>query len=261
MHRKPTWQVEVSTGCGIAGGGPIAPAIVRRTEVRAALEHLARDPDLAAALGRNCASSCPPRGLAGHTAGFWRSPRGAGGTSPWSTPRRCRSCPAARSRSAETRPPATCLRSRRYGVLPRKLALPGVGHMPASGLEVVAPGVLRAIQTAAGGELPLRFGRQFLARPLRVRVHVRPGDVHGGVVLGRGAPSSPALRMPHVRPRHGNATSCTRSRSPHGAAADEHLEPATIRRAAPPDNLRLAAGSRLTSRAGRGERSARSQGL
>ena len=54
-------------------------------------------------------------------------------------------------------------------VLPRELALPGVGHHPALGRELVAPGVDGAVQPAAGGELPLGFGRQRLAGPRGVR--------------------------------------------------------------------------------------------
>ena len=45
-QRNPTWLVEVSIGCGVARGRTIAPAIVGRAQVRAALDHLARNPDL-----------------------------------------------------------------------------------------------------------------------------------------------------------------------------------------------------------------------
>ena len=68
-------------------------------------------------------------------------------------------------------------------VLPRELALPGVGHHPALGRELVAPGVDRAVEAAARGELPLGLGRQRLAGPGGVGGRVLPGDVGHGVAL------------------------------------------------------------------------------
>ena len=87
-------------------------------------------------------------------------------------------------------------------VLPRKLALPGIGHMPALPIEFVTPGVVRAIQTAAGGEFPLRFGRQLLARPFRVRLDIAIGDVYGRVVFETLDRAFRPQRMAHVRSPH-----------------------------------------------------------
>src|SRR3954467_6488494 len=53
-------------------------------------------------------------------------------------------------------------------VLARELALPDVGHVTAAGSQFVAPGELRLVEPAAGGELPLRLARQILAGPLRI---------------------------------------------------------------------------------------------
>ena len=71
-----------------------------------------------------------------------------------------------------------------------------------SAIEFVTPGVVRAIQTAAGGEFPLRFGRQLLARPLRVRLHVAIGDVYGRVVFETLDRAFGPQRMAHVRSPH-----------------------------------------------------------
>src|SRR4029079_3637717 len=54
-------------------------------------------------------------------------------------------------------------------VLPGELALPRVGHHPAVGRELVAPGIDGPLEAAPGSELPLGLGRQVLAGPGRVR--------------------------------------------------------------------------------------------
>ena len=75
----------------LARGRPVAQAVVRRAQVRAALDHPARD-----VLARR----------AGRAA---RALGGVRGSPPWSsTPRRCRSRRAGRSRWAGTCRPATC---------------------------------------------------------------------------------------------------------------------------------------------------------
>src|SRR5206468_5659396 len=53
-------------------------------------------------------------------------------------------------------------------VLPRKLALPGIGLVLAAGREFVAPGIFGAIEPASRGEFPFGFGGQILAGPMRV---------------------------------------------------------------------------------------------
>src|SRR5262249_57806045 len=64
------------------------------------------------------------------------------------------------------------------GVQDGELALPGIGHPFAAGVELVSPGELGAVQPAAGGQLPLGFGGDGLTRPVRVRGDVRPADMH-----------------------------------------------------------------------------------
>ena len=57
-------------------------------------------------------------------------------------------------------------------VVHRKVTLPGVGHHPSPVRELVTPGIGGALETPTGGELPLRLGRQGLARPVGVRDRV-----------------------------------------------------------------------------------------
>src|SRR5262249_4516914 len=60
-------------------------------------------------------------------------------------------------------------------VLPRELALPAVALRLLLREGLVAPGVGLAFQTAPGGELPFRLGRQSLPGPLRISNGVVPG--------------------------------------------------------------------------------------
>src|SRR5450432_4136371 len=68
-------------------------------------------------------------------------------------------------------------------VLLRKLPLPCVGHMTAAGHELVAPGELGSVKAAARGELPLGFGRQFLAGPGSVGLRIGIGDMHNRMIV------------------------------------------------------------------------------
>src|SRR6188472_401985 len=55
-----------------------------------------------------------------------------------------------------------------HQVLPRELALPGIGNAFSSGLELIAPSELFAVKSSARGELPLGFGGELFAGPSRV---------------------------------------------------------------------------------------------
>src|SRR6516225_1949919 len=68
-------------------------------------------------------------------------------------------------------------------VLMRERALPGIGHMIASGRKLVPPGVLGAVEAAPCRKLPFGFGGQFLARPLGVSLRVAIGDVDDRMVV------------------------------------------------------------------------------
>ena len=91
----------------MSSGGPIAPAVVRRAQVRAAFQYFAwyAYPWLARIVALVLAR---PRGFCGTQQAFAASAGCFGTTSRWSTPRRCRSCRRARSRWAGMRLRARC---------------------------------------------------------------------------------------------------------------------------------------------------------
>jgi hypothetical protein len=57
------------------------------------------------------------------------------------------------------------LKAIQAAVVVGELPLKGVGHRPAAGVELLAPGELRILEAAAGGPLPLRFAGEGLAGP------------------------------------------------------------------------------------------------
>ena len=87
------------------GRRPVAAAVVRRAQVRAALHHPARDAGRVARV--DAASSRRRRAGSGTCSRRVRSGR-APGTSRRSTPRRCRSCRTGRSRWPGSGRPARC---------------------------------------------------------------------------------------------------------------------------------------------------------
>ena len=103
----------------------------------------------------------------------------------------------------------------RPGVPPREFALPDVHPVAPFWLQLVAPRVTVALAPAARRPLPLRLGRQPLARPRRVGAGVVPGDLHHWVIPAAphggarplGMPPvgtldpHPPLGAPHARPR------------------------------------------------------------
>src|ERR1700733_15063578 len=68
-------------------------------------------------------------------------------------------------------------------ILARKFALPSIGHMLAARRELIAPGKLSAVQSAARGKFPFSFGRQFLAGPRGVGFSVPISDVNDGMII------------------------------------------------------------------------------
>ena len=168
---------------GMARRRAVAPAVVRRTEVRAALEHLARDagPRLArivAALGPGAAR------VRGHAAGLGRVGlvlrRVPVGRPFPDVADHVVDAVAVGREGAHRRGPRPAVGAQ---VLVGKVALPGVGHMPAVRRELVAPGEVRAVQPAARGEFPFRFGRQFLAGPPGVGLGVLERHLHDGMIV------------------------------------------------------------------------------
>src|SRR6187551_1219164 len=68
-------------------------------------------------------------------------------------------------------------------VLKRKVALPGIRHVPAARRQFAAPCKLRTFKSAPRGILPLCFRRQFLAGPFRIGFGVAIRDVNNRMVV------------------------------------------------------------------------------
>src|SRR5215470_10864004 len=170
-------------GLGVTCRWPVAAAIIWRAQVRAALQHLAWDADVRLAFIVTA--------LLGRTVRIFRKATGAwrrglvtraipvGGPLPHVSDHVVESIAVGRIRG-NRRGACVAVRTR---VLVRKFPLPGVGHVPVLRRELIAPGIFRAIESAAGGEFPLRLSRQLLARPARIGLGVPVGDMHHGVVF------------------------------------------------------------------------------
>ena len=87
-------------------------------------------------------------------------------------------------------------------ILLREFALPGVGKVLASGRELVAPGIFSLVQSAARREFPFRLGRQILAGPSCVGERVGIGDVHHRMFVERVDVAFRSIRMPPVSTLH-----------------------------------------------------------
>ena len=150
---------------GMSSRWPIAAAVVRRTKVRAAFQDLAWNayPRLAGIVALILARPARVLWDAARLRRVGRVLRHipVGGPLPHV--------------ADHVEEPVAVRRERAYGrgalipiklqVLVRKIALPGVGHLPVARRELVAPGELRAFEPATRGELPLGFGRQAPCRP------------------------------------------------------------------------------------------------
>src|SRR3954451_9041313 len=84
------------------------------------------------------------------------------------------------------------------GVEDGKEPLPSVGDRLAAGIEGARPVVL-AVAPAAGGELPLRFGRQIAPHPAGVSEGVLVSDVDDRMVLLARNRTPRPLRLAPVR--------------------------------------------------------------
>src|SRR4051794_22805252 len=151
----------------LACGGSEAQAVVRRAQVRAALDDPARYPLVGRrpaarlfALARREGVARPLPDVAGHViqavaVGWEGTDRRRAGVAV------------------------------EHEILPGELALPAVGqHLPAR-RELVTPCEGLAVEPPARGVLPLGLGRQRLARPRRVRRGVLVGDLRDRVAAAR----------------------------------------------------------------------------
>src|SRR5882757_7121408 len=142
----------------VSRGRPIAAAIVRRAQMRAAFQNLPWDAYLwqagieafvlasAAGIFRNAAGLRSVRFVS------WRIPVGR----PFpDIPDHVVDAVAVRRKGRDRRGAIEAVGTE---ILMREFALPGVGHMPVTRRELRAPGVFGVSQAAACRKLPFRFG-------------------------------------------------------------------------------------------------------
>src|SRR3954468_11752201 len=153
----------------LARGRAVPEAVVRRAQVRAALDHAARN-RLAGGVAPLVAGDARVLRDAARLLGLvWVTLREEVGRPLPHVPRHVVEAVAVRRERPDR---GRTLKPVELQVLPRELALPGVRHRLAVGEVLVAPGERRALEAAAGRELPLGFGRQLLAGPLGMRLRV-----------------------------------------------------------------------------------------
>src|SRR5882762_1056547 len=68
-------------------------------------------------------------------------------------------------------------------ILIGEFTLPGVGHVAAAWRELFAPGVFDVGKSTAGGKLPFRFGWKILAGPAREGERIGIGQVHDRMIV------------------------------------------------------------------------------
>jgi hypothetical protein len=156
----------------------IPAAAIRRAEVRAALQHLSRNPDVRQARVVACLLVAATR-ISRNAAGLrrlGRMPRRPPVRGPLpDVPDHVVEGVAVRRKGHDRR---GTLEPILADVLDREVSPPDVGHVPAARHRRITPGKLLAVEPAARSELSLRFGGQVLARPAPIE-----GDVHDRVVV------------------------------------------------------------------------------
>src|ERR1700692_348099 len=164
-------------------GGPIATTVVGCAEMRAALEHFARDFDV--------------RLTSVVTRGLWAAPwilRNAarlrrvgvmllripiGGPLP-DIADHVEKTEIVRRKSLDRRSARVSIAGE---IFARKCALPDVCHVLAARCQLVSPCEFRPVKPAARCELPFSLGRQCLAGPFGVGFDIPIGDVDDGMVV------------------------------------------------------------------------------
>ena len=184
----------------LSRSGSITEAVVRRAQVRAALDHAARHRLTGKGFGRGDPWISWHAARALHLVRV--SCREPVGRPLPDVPGHLEEAVAVRLEARNGRGP---LVSVQLQVLPRELALPRVGHRLAVGEVLVAPREDRAVETTPCCELPLGLGRQLLLRPRRVGLGVLVRDVDDGMgvaAVDRRAltPGSLPVRAGHVLP-------------------------------------------------------------
>src|SRR5262249_49258551 len=154
---------DVASGCvdrmSIPSGRAIAPAIVRRTEMRPALQHFARNfdfrlPGIVTVLF--AASMGIMRSATGVRSGAMRMHIPICSPLPYVADHVQKSISIGRE-NAHRR---GALKTIAGKVLPGEFALPCIGHMPAIREQGITPCEFGSIKPPAGREFPFRFGGQ-----------------------------------------------------------------------------------------------------
>src|SRR3954453_6292920 len=170
-------------GLRATGGRAVAQAVGVRTQVGAALDHLAADAELRLGAGVAPLEVAPPGILrrAARRAGVLRVPAGPPvvGPLPHVAGHVEQPEPVGREAAHGCGPPEAAL----AGAPPGEVRpVPGVGLQLPAGPGLVSPGVRRAVEAAARGVLPLGLGRQGGAGPGGVGRGVLVGHVHHRMV-------------------------------------------------------------------------------
>src|SRR5439155_8549487 len=148
----------------LARSGSVAQAVVRRTEVRAALDHTPREGLDRQTRRRTACGRSLVRGRRGEPV---RRP----------LPDVAAHVVEAEAVRRKARDRRGALVAVELEVLPGELALPGVCSWHAAREVLVPPGEGGAVQPAARGALPFGLGRELLPAPGRLRLRVLEGDV------------------------------------------------------------------------------------
>ena len=174
--------------------GAIAPAVIGRTKIRAALHHFARDRHWITRIDTRFAHAAA---RIGESCSNWRSPGHAPDTNRWSTPSNCRSCRIARNHWAGRNRLEVSQNIRSGRSFRVKFPMPGIGHRSASRHVLAAPGIFCAVNSAARRKLPFRLGRQRLPCPCCISFSIFEGDMYDGMIL---KPFDRALRTSCMAP-------------------------------------------------------------
>src|SRR6266851_4519927 len=168
---------------GMTRGRTIAAAVVGSAEMRAALKHLAWNPDLrptrVVARGLGPAARILRNATRLRRIGFMLLRIPVGRPFP-DIPDHVVDAVAVRREGRDRRGALEAVGAQ---ILVWEFALPGVGHVAAAWRELFAPGVFGVGQSTAGGELPFRFGWKILAGPAREGERVGIGHVYDRMIV------------------------------------------------------------------------------
>src|ERR1700754_1246707 len=151
---------------GVSRRRAVAAAIVRRAEMRAALQYFPRDADIGLT-SIKARGLWPAARILRHAARLGRIglvSRGPPIDSPF--PDIADHVVNAVAIRWKLRHRGRSFKAILAEIFEREISLPGISHVPAFGRQRVTSGIFLAVEPAARGELPFCLGRQVLTRPL-----------------------------------------------------------------------------------------------